>query len=244
MFTSIQRKFNKRYDTVEEDNHRRQIFEDNANRVNLHNADFSAGLVTFDLDINKYSDLTQEEFVRTYTGIRRQARSAVKQPSRDYLPSYEGFSGKQGSHLGSGFQSTSAEISGVGNFGPAPDFDVRSSAGNGFRASSGFQSAQSGSSLSSSAAATAQGQNMMNVFMPSPMLESEVKDEVDWRKEGAVTPVKNQGNLGDFNWNFKLIHTFIIPVICNLFLYILFKGKCARWVDLKLKKYLKKIFKF
>lgn len=102
--------------TKEEDDNRREIYETNIVEITKQNKNFELGVSAFDSDVNKYADLTSDEFVESQCGLRRNERSI-----------------------------------------------------------------EAGSSL-------------MNLFMPSDMLEEMAEDEKDWRKDGAVTPVKNQGN--------------------------------------------------
>jgi cathepsin L len=110
-----QAKYNKRYASPEEEKMREVIFEDNIKMIVSHNNEFEAGIISYEVDVNKFTDLTSDEFLNLHTGLKRDARSSA-------------------------------------------------------------------------------GHSSMNVFMPSPMLDMMVEDEVDWRKKGAVTPVKNQGN--------------------------------------------------
>ncbi|XP_046662481.1 procathepsin L-like isoform X2 [Homalodisca vitripennis] len=59
------------YDTPEEELKRKNIFLENLQFVREHNEKFEKGEVTFDVEINKYSDLTTEEFVTMMNGYKR-----------------------------------------------------------------------------------------------------------------------------------------------------------------------------
>lgn len=103
------------YATETEEKLRHGIFDGNLKKIIQHNQNFAAGMVAFDLSVNSFGDLTQDEFVEVHTGIR------VRRSSWSDMKSTK------------------------------------------------------------------------NLFMPSNLLEGMVDEEVDWRKKGAVTPVKNQG---------------------------------------------------
>lgn len=84
----------------------------------MHNRDFSAGLVTFNMSKNKFCDLTPQEFVKFYTGLNFE-QSGLKN-------TYE--------------------------------------------------------------------QDTSNIFKsPLSARNARIEDEFDWRKKGAISPVKNQG---------------------------------------------------
>ncbi|XP_066975670.1 procathepsin L-like [Macrobrachium rosenbergii] len=70
--------FGKSYDTPEEESYRKTVFEANSKTVKEHNALFQQGLETFDLKINEYGDLTNEEFRAQMNGfLMKEEQSSV-----------------------------------------------------------------------------------------------------------------------------------------------------------------------
>ncbi|KAG8265836.1 hypothetical protein J6590_085391 [Homalodisca vitripennis] len=69
--TTIKVAHEREYDTPEEEENRKNIFLENLQFVREHNEKFENGEVTFDVEINKFSDLTTEEFVTMMNGYKR-----------------------------------------------------------------------------------------------------------------------------------------------------------------------------
>jgi hypothetical protein len=211
--------------------------------INLHNADFAAGLVTFDMDKNKFCDLTSDEFVKIHTGVRGNKRSPPKDEGYNYpVPSPEfniedslinegDFRGdfesssfasaSNGTHSSFQSSSISSQPSGFKSALPQPSGfkspSAPSAVPSDFKLPSFLQDLLSGSKSSSSSSSSSSSlpvspssskssslpvspsssnreKDMTNVFMGSDALAGQSEDEVDWRKKGAITKVKNQGN--------------------------------------------------
>jgi len=65
----FQAKFEKRYLTGAEHDARKAIFAENLQFINKHNAEFDLGLHTFTVGVNKFADMTNQEFVNKYNGF-------------------------------------------------------------------------------------------------------------------------------------------------------------------------------
>jgi len=63
-------KHEKNYLSKQEHDFRKAIFAENLQKIQQHNAEEAKGLHTFTLGVNKFADMTSEEFVAYYNGFR------------------------------------------------------------------------------------------------------------------------------------------------------------------------------
>lgn len=76
-WAEFKERYNKVYSSQSEDNYRFKIFLENKHKIAQHNRRLSSGVSSFTMKLNKYSDMTHQEFVKTMNGYK----PALKQPS-------------------------------------------------------------------------------------------------------------------------------------------------------------------
>jgi cathepsin L len=86
-WVEYQKVFKKEYKTTEENLKRRLIWESNLKFVNKHNHEYSLGLHTFTVAINKYADMSNKEFVSVMNKFNMSAASNKQRNSQQYVPS-------------------------------------------------------------------------------------------------------------------------------------------------------------
>lgn len=82
-FDTFKRQYRKNYATEIEAERRCQIFSDNMDKIESHNVQFSRGLSTYTLGMNKFADLTNEEFLALYTGLNAPSEEERQDDSAD-----------------------------------------------------------------------------------------------------------------------------------------------------------------
>ena len=84
----FQNVYEKVYSTPEESTQRRLIWEANLKYINQHNLEQSLGQHTFTVAMNKYGDMTNEEFVKQMNGykVSNQNGNTFLKPSNVEIP--------------------------------------------------------------------------------------------------------------------------------------------------------------
>nr|CAH7747162.1 unnamed protein product [Callosobruchus chinensis] len=59
----------KKYDNPEEEQKRFQIFQDNLKTIEEHNKKYDAGETSWQMGINQFADLTEDEMKQRYMGL-------------------------------------------------------------------------------------------------------------------------------------------------------------------------------
>lgn len=62
--------YSKKYQNESEENNRMAIFLKNKKTIDEHNERYEKGLETYNMGLNKYSDLSNEEFVKQMNGFK------------------------------------------------------------------------------------------------------------------------------------------------------------------------------
>merc|ERR1712145_10821 len=70
-WASFKGKHQKNYVSQQEHNYRKAVFADNLKTIAKHNAEEALGLHTFTMGVNKFADMTHEEFVATFTAPKK-----------------------------------------------------------------------------------------------------------------------------------------------------------------------------
>jgi len=73
-------KFDKNHLTGQEHEYRKNIFANNLRYIERHNAEHAIGLHTYTVGINKFADMTNEEFVKQFNGYK---------PTNEHVPESE-----------------------------------------------------------------------------------------------------------------------------------------------------------
>jgi len=76
LWTAWKEKFNKQYESEKEELTRFTIWNQNLKEISIHNVEYEFGLHTYNMGLNKFSDLTRKEFVAKYTGQQKTAPPA------------------------------------------------------------------------------------------------------------------------------------------------------------------------
>jgi C1A family cysteine protease len=79
LFEQYKQKFNKNY-SADEVMYRMNVFKENLDRVNAHNAEAAAGKHSFTLEMNQFADMTNAEYRQRYLGLKRPSMMEGGQP--------------------------------------------------------------------------------------------------------------------------------------------------------------------
>jgi len=80
LWTDFKTTHDKSYETVEEESARFYIYIDNLHQIEKHNKEYEAGRKSYQVAMNKFGDMTKEEFRAGFNGFKRPSTLAAQGP--------------------------------------------------------------------------------------------------------------------------------------------------------------------